>query len=221
MADLLYRLKDKEGRVMKKTSVLIAVLFLVLFAFSCSKSPFTAETPELSSEQSAASDSDENTDTDTGTGTATGLLQIVLKDNPLENAKHVYVTIDQIRVHRADPGKFIVVYNTTREFDLLRLKRHPHVVVDMRVKAGHYNQIRLSTPSGKIVFDEDGSDVEYVMKIPSQEIKIPVQFQLEENGRTEIVLDFDAEKSIKVHKRGKNNSYTLTPVIKVEKVKNT
>ncbi|MGD9344750.1 MAG: DUF4382 domain-containing protein [Candidatus Aminicenantes bacterium] len=148
-------------------------------------------------------------------------MQIVLKDNPLENAKHVYVTIEQIRVHRADPGKFIVVHDNTREFDLLRLKRHPHVVVDMRVKAGHYNQIRLCIVSGRIVIDENGTDVTYEMKIPSNEIKIPVQLKLEENGRTEVVLDFDAEKSIQFHKKGKKNSYTLRPVIKVEKIKNS
>jgi hypothetical protein len=59
------------------------------------------------------------------------------------------------------------------------------------------------------------------MKIPSNEIKIPVQLKLEENGRTEVVLDFDAEKSIQFHKKGKKNSYTLRPVIKVEKIKNS
>jgi hypothetical protein len=185
----------------------------MVFAFGCSKSPTSTETPELSS------DSDENTDT--YTGTTTGLLQIVLKDNPLENAKHVYVRIDQIRVHRADPGKFIVVYDGTRDFDLLRLKRHPEVVVDMRVKAGHYNQIRLSIVAARIVIDEDGTDVKYDMKIPSSEIKIPIQLKLEEDGRTEVVLDFDAEKSIHFHKKGKKNSYTLRPVIKVEKIKNS
>jgi hypothetical protein len=202
---------------MKKIGILLTIFFLVLFTFGCSKSPTSTETPELSSDQS--SDSNEGTDTDTGT--TTGLLQIVLKDNPLENAKHVYVTLDQIRVHRADPGKFIVIYDNTREFDLLRLKRHPQVVVDRQVKAGHYNQIRLSIVSGMIVLDEEGADVTYEMKIPSSEIKIPIQLKLEEDGQTEVVLDFDAEKSIHFHKKGNKNSYTLRPVIKVEKIKNS
>jgi hypothetical protein len=91
----------------------------------------------------------------------------------------------------------------------------------MRVKAGHYNQIRLCIVSGRIVIDDNGTDVTYEMKIPSNEIKIPVQLKLEENGRTEVVLDFDAEKSIQFHKKGKKNSYTLRPVIKVEKIKNS
>ena len=198
---------------MKKIGILLTIFFLVLFSFGCSKSPTSTETPELSS------DSDEDTDTDTGT--TTGLLQIVLKDNPLENAKHVYVRIDQIRVHRANPGKFIVVFDNTRDFDLLRLKRHPQVVVNKQVKAGHYNQIRLSIVAGRIVIDEDGTDAMYELKIPSSEIKIPIQLKVEEKGLTEVVLDFDAEKSIHFHKKGKKNSYTLRPVIKVEKVENS
>jgi hypothetical protein len=72
-----------------------------------------------------------------------------------------------------------------------------------------------------IVLDEEGADVTYEMKIPSSEIKIPIQLKLEEDGQTEVVLDFDAEKSIHFHKKGNKNSYTLRPVIKVEKIKNS
>lgn len=208
---------------MKKASFLLIFLLLIVFVYFCSKSPTSTETPELSSEQSTTTNpnqpSDSNDDTDTGT--ATGAFQIILTDNPLENAKHVYVTIDQIRVHMASEDSFKVISERIREFDLLRLKRNPRVIVEKRVKVGHYNQIRLSVVSGRVIIDENGADVEYELKIPSGEIKIPIQLWIEEDGLTKVTLDFDAEKSVKFHKKGKKNGFTLRPVIKVVKVKNS
>jgi hypothetical protein len=211
---------------MKKICILLTIFLLVAFVHFCSKSPTSTETPELSSEQSGtsnpnqSSDSNQDTDTerDTDTGTATGIFQIILTDNPLEAAKHVYVTIDQIRVHIASEDGWKVVSERIRDVDLLRLKRNPQLIVEKKVIVGHYNQIRLSVVSGRIVIDEGGADVEYALKIPSGEIKIPIQLQIKEEGLTKVILDFDAEKSIKFHKKGKKNEYTLRPVIKVLKV---
>jgi hypothetical protein len=211
---------------MKKISIILTIFLLLAFVHFCSKSPTSTETPELSSEQSTTSnpnqpsDSDEDTDTerDTDTGTATGIFQIILTDNPLEDAKHVYVTIDQIRVHMASEEGWKVVSERIREFDLLRLKRNPQLIVEKKLSVGHYNQIRLSVVSGRVVIDESGVDVGYALKIPSGEIKIPIQMWIEEDGKTQVTLDFDAEKSVKFHKKGKKNEFTLRPVIKVLKV---
>jgi hypothetical protein len=211
---------------MKKISIILTIFLLLAFVHFCSKSPTSTETPELSSEQSTTSnpnqpsDSDEDTDTerDTDTGTATGIFQIILTDNPLEDAKHVYVTIDQIRVHMASEEGWKVVSERLREFDLLRLKRNPQLIVEKELNVGHYNQIRLSVISGRVVIDEGGVDAEYALKISSGEIKIPIQMWIEEDGKTQVTLDFDAEKSVKFHKKGKKNEFTLRPVIKVLKV---
>jgi hypothetical protein len=78
----------------------------------------------------------------------------------------------------------------------------------------------MKVVEGSIVFLEDDGqggfvEVSYDLKIPSNEIKIPVQFHIEESGDTQIILDFDAEKSIKISKQGKKDIYNLRPVIKV------
>ena len=183
---------------MKKIGFLLAIFFLVLFVCFCSKSPTSTETPELSSEQSTtsntdqSSDSDQDTERDTDTGTATGSFRIILTDNPLENAKHVYVTIDQIRVHMASEESWKVVSERIREVDLLRLKRNPQLIVEKKIKIGHYNQIRLSVVSGRVVMEESGIDAVYELKIPSGEIKIPIQLWVEEGGQTSVTMDFDA-----------------------------
>jgi hypothetical protein len=205
---------------MKKIGILLTIFLLMAFVHFCSKSPTSTETPELSSEQSTTSNPNQpsDSDEDTDTGTATGIFQIILTDNPLEDAKHVYVTIDQIRVHIASEEGWKVVSERLREFDLLRLKRNPQLIVEKKLNVGHYNQIRLSVVSGRVVIEESGTDVEYALKIPSGEIKIPIQMWIEEDGKTQVTLDFDAEKSVKFHKKGKKNEFTLRPVIKVLKV---
>lgn len=204
---------------MKRIAILITIFLIVIFFYACSKSPTSTETPKLSSQQPATSaDDTTSTDDDTNTGTTTGILQIILTDNPLEDAKHVYVTIDQIKLHMASEESWMVVSENPREFDLLRLKRNPHLIVNRVLNTGHYNQIRLSVATGKVVIDEGGVEAEYALKIPSGKIKIPLQLWIEEDGKTQVTLDFDAEKSVKFHKMGKKNEFILRPVIKVLKV---
>jgi hypothetical protein len=107
-----------------------------------------------------------------------------------------------------------------QDFDLLELINNPVPIVSADLEAGHYNQIRMNVIEGSIVFLEDDGlgglvEVPYDLKIPSNEIKIPVQFYIEASGETELILDFDAEKSIHITKQGKKDSYKLRPVIKV------
>jgi hypothetical protein len=118
----------------------------------------------------------------------------------------------------ASPDNFIIISNTEQTFDLLYLKANPTAIAQASLEAGHYNQIRMPVVLGKIIFLEDGKDVEYPLEVPSDEIKIPVQFEIKAGGTTQIILDFDAEKSIHVTKKGKKDSYNLRPVVNVDKV---
>jgi hypothetical protein len=120
----------------------------------------------------------------------------------------------------ADPDEFIEVSDVEQEFELLELKNNPVPIVTAALDAGHYNQIRMNVVEGNIIFLEDDGlgglvEVSYDLKIPSNKIKIPVQFNIEDSGETQIILDFDAEKSIKITKQGKKDTYILRPVIKV------
>jgi uncharacterized protein (UPF0216 family) len=77
-----------------------------------------------------------------------------------------------------------------------------------------YTQIRLSISSGEIIIQGKS----YQMIVPSEEIKIPVVFEIEEKEKTKIVLDFEVENSILVTGTGENKVYILRPVIRVESV---
>ena len=196
---------------MKRIGISLVISFSLIFFFThCSKFPTGPDKPEVTMSADSSSDS--------STTAAAGVFQLVLKDKPVDNAINIYVTIDGIRVHKA-PGNFIVVSEEEQEYDLLELKNNPEEIVETDLEAGHYNQIRMSVVSGRIIVDEEGVEAEYELKVTSGEIKIPVQFRVEESGTVKIILDFDADKSIKVTKNKKKNIYRLRPVIKVENVR--
>jgi len=195
---------------MKKIGISLLISFSLIFFFTvCSKYPTAPDEPLAAMTSDSSSDSNLTT--------TAGVFQLVLKDKPVDNAKNIYVTVDEIRVHKA-PGNFIVVSEDVQEFDLLELKNNPQKIVEADLEAGHYNQIRMSIVSGRIIVDEEGVEAEYELKVPSEEIKIPVEFRIEESGTVNIILDFDADKSIKVTQNKKKNVYKLRPVIKVENV---
>lgn len=192
---------------MKKIGVSLFIsFFLIFFLVVCSKYPTAPDEPVATM----------NTDSSSGSNVtaSSGIFRLVLTDKPADNVKYIYVKVSIIRVHKA-PGNFIEVAKDVPEFELLELKKNPQAIVETELEAGHYNQIRMSVESGRIIVDEEDVEMEYSLDVPSGEIKIPVQFQIEESGKVQITLDFDADKSIKVNKKGKNNEYRLRPVIKV------
>ncbi|UCE40584.1 MAG: DUF4382 domain-containing protein [Candidatus Aminicenantes bacterium] len=208
---------------MKKWGILfgIFVCLVLIFAVNC-KSPASSEAALPFTGPETESGSSSNT---SSTTTNLGSLVIKLKDNPVEEAAEILVTIDKIRVHKASPENFIIVLEEELPpVNLLALQDTPLTIVDGELGAGHYNQIRMRVVAGTIVFMEDEKPIGYEMKIPSNEIKIPVQFKIEENATLQIILDFDAIESIKVSKQGKGkkegeDTYTMRPVIKVEGMK--
>jgi hypothetical protein len=204
----------------KRISLVICLLFIVCFIYYC-KAPTSSETAFPISASGSASDSGSGGG-ETGISTQ-GSFILLMKDKPIEDAVNILVMVDEIRVHMASPESFIVVSDEPKEFDLLLLKKSPEPIVETALGTGHYNQIRMSVFSGKIVFlEDDGNggekEVEYGLKIPSSEIKIPVQFHMEADATVKILLDFDAENSIKVTKQGKKDRYKLRPVIRVVSV---
>lgn len=199
----------------KRIFLVICFLFIVCFIYYC-KAPTSSEAvfPEAASK----------TDSSSSSNSGSGSFILLMKDKPVEEAEKILVTVDEIRVHMASPESFIVVSDEKQTFDLLLLKNKTESIVEnFDLKTGHYNQIRMSIVSAEIFFPKDngnGNEEEdgIELDVPSSEIKIPVQFNMEADATVTVLLDFDAEDSIKVTKQGKKDSYKLRPVIKVVSV---
>ncbi len=150
-----------------------------------------------------------------------------MTDAPACGFDHVFVTVNQVRVNanaNADPGGsgwVDIDVSPARKIDLLSLTNGVlSTLGQTALPAGNYQQIRLVLDSNKgagaaalanSVVPTGGS--EQTLDTPSavqSGIKINRPFTVSSGTLTDLVLDFDACKS--VVKRG-NGSYGLKPVV--------
>lgn len=157
---------------------------------------------------------------------ATGTLGVSLTDAPACGFDKVYVTVVKVRVHQSssasdtEAGWTDITLNPARKIDLLSLNNG---VLDnlgeTPLAAGHYTQLRLvldpNTSAGLANSVVPTGGVETALVTPSavqSGIKLVNQFDVTAGQRVDLLLDFDACKS--VVKRG-NGVYALKPVVKV------
>jgi len=157
---------------------------------------------------------------------APGTLGVSLTDAPACGFNAVNVTVVKVRVHQSssasnnDAGWTDITLNPARKINLLNLTNG---VLDnlgeTPLAAGHYTQLRLvldpNTGMGLANSVVPTGGIETALVTPSavqSGIKLVNQFDVVSGQRTDLMLDFDACKSIV--QRG-NGSYALKPVIKV------
>jgi hypothetical protein len=169
----------------------------------------------------------------------TGTLGISLTDTP-GDYDHVFVTIKEIQVKKGSnngEAGWLTGFTVEQTFDLLELQNGVFADLGLtELEAGKYNQLRLILSSEPIaphpfanyVVIEGDQEEEYIigevgeyytiqeLKVPSAlqtGIKIVQGFTIEVGGSTELILDFDANKSIV--QAGNNTDWLLKPTIKV------
>jgi hypothetical protein len=155
-----------------------------------------------------------------------GTLGVSMTDAPACGYDHVNVTVNKIRVHQSasasdtDAG-WVDIVPSTGKIDLLNLTNGVlQALGETPLAAGHYTQLRLvldantgNTLANSVVPSATG--VEQTLITPSavqSGIKLVNEFDVVAGQRVDLVLDFDACKSVVL--RG-NGSYALKPVIKV------
>jgi len=159
-------------------------------------------------------------------GAAPGTLGVSLTDAPACGFDAVNVTVVKVRVHQSssasdnDAGWTDITLNPARKINLLNLTNG---VLDnlgeTPLPAGHYTQLRLVLdPNTGMSFTNSvvpSGGIETTLVTPSavqSGIKLVNAFDVASGQRVDLVLDFDACKS--VVQRG-NGTYALKPVIKV------
>jgi len=209
---------------LKKTLILVSLGLLLVLAWTNScKSIFSSDESSSSAtaETSASNNSNSNnSNSNSGSGTTTGMgfLQVIIRDAPVTNVDQVWITIDRIRVHQAcetEDTCFITVLETPMYVDLLLMKDSPLDLTPVPLPAGKYNQIRMSVGSPCSLVLKGDDPTPYPLDVPSDEIKIHYQFEVPEGGTAQITLDFNAEESLHIVKKGNKDVYLLRPVVNV------
>lgn len=161
--------------------------------------------------------------------TGSGTLHASLTDAPSGGYDAVNVTVSKLRVHQSatatdtDAGWSDITLSPARKINLLNLTNGAlEDLGQTPLAAGHYTQLRLvlvpnttgSPLSNSVVLS--GTTTEIALDTPSavqSGIKLINPFDVAAGQRVDLVLDFDAGKS--VVKAGASGKYLLKPVIKV------
>src|SRR5450830_1943137 len=155
-----------------------------------------------------------------------GTVGVSLTDAPACGFDAVNVTVAKVRVNQSstasdtDGGWTDITLNPARKINLLNLTNGAlDALGQTPLAAGHYSQLRLVLDSNTVdplsnsVVPTGGAETTLTTPSAVQSgIKLVNEFDVASGQRVDLVLDFDACKSIV--KRG-NGAYALKPVLKV------
>jgi hypothetical protein len=162
-----------------------------------------------------------------GNDAGTGTLRLALTDAPACGYQHVYVTIEKVRVHKSssagtnDAGWTDIPLTPPQRIDLLTLTNGALFSLGQApLPAGRYTQLRLvlvpNSPGAPLANSVQLTGAaETALDTPSgaqSGLKIDAQVDVAADQTADVVLDFDAAKSIV--KRGNSGGFNLKPVIR-------
>lgn len=218
-------------KIFHKITALALLLTTSLIVLGCgggsSSSTATTSTTDTSTTPTT-------TPTTSSSAIGQGKLSVHLTDAPADY-EAVYVTIVEVRVNRegtedddSDDGEWIVVATPNVTYDLLELQNGITTFMgEELIPSGDYTQLRLilgNVPDAKlnilgnphpeanyIILTEENNLEPHALKVPSNTIKYNHNFTLLDGASVDMVIDFDADKSI--HPAG--DKWILNPVLKV------
>jgi hypothetical protein len=147
--------------------------------------------------------------------TAPGTLKLSLTDAPAR-FDHVNITFSEVAVNtQTDTTKdgWVVIKGEPQTLDLMALSNGLTAALgEKALEPGRYGQIRLKVTRAEVVVDGDT----YPLDVPSgaaSGLKLGGGFSIEPGFTTELVVDFDAGRSI--HVMGKKGEYKLMPRLRL------
>lgn len=163
-----------------------------------------------------------------GGDAGSGTLRVAITDNPACGYDEVVVTVSEVRVHTGDapdddPGWRSLPVNPPRTIDLLDYTNGALLDLGQTlVPAGTYTRLRLvlAANTGALadrnwIVLSGNPGVRVPLKTPSGQqsgLKVQTSLAVQANGLTDVVIDFDACKSVVM--AGNSGQYLLKPVLR-------
>ena len=138
-----------------------------------------------------------------------GMLAVELTDGPTELVTEIQVFIVGLTVKRSGQPTEVIA-DEIGLVELLSLQDTSELLAIANVEAGIYEHIRVDLDQDRSFVIELATGAEEPLKIASEEIKVLGGFEVLKGGTTTVLLDFDAEQSLR--QQG-NGDWLLVPVI--------
>lgn len=154
---------------------------------------------------------------DHGTRPGFGSVRVFMTDAPARYDA-VNVVVREVHVHRvgeSDAEWIVVRPDSESTYDLLQLRNGVFATIAFAsdIPAGSYDQLRLVLGDGSTVVHGGVTDPLTVPSGMQSGIKVNGWFEVPAGGMVELVLDFDAARSIHMTGDGK---HMLRPVLRLE-----
>ena len=132
---------------------------------------------------------------------------------PPPGVEQILLTVTEVSVHSSDKG-WIILAEPNERFDFLELiNGTTAALVDTTLDPGHYTQMRLVVSDTNEVVVDGETHFLFVPSGAQSGVKLNLNFTIEEDELIEIMVDFDASKSITWTPR----KYLLRPAFKAFK----
>lgn len=149
----------------------------------------------------------------------TGTFNVKITDAPAD-FDAVNITFSEVSVNQSG-GSAIVVSDSTQTINLIEWSNGNSTPLgSIELEAGTYNQIRLIIDSASVIIDGVVSTV----KVPSGAqtgLKLTHQFTMEVGSTYDLMIDFDASRSVVRTGPSANPTYSLKPTIRLVSVATT
>lgn len=137
------------------------------------------------------------------------IMVVTDKAADMEAVSAIMITVEKVELQSPE-GNWVTVSASEQTYNLLELQGGNHsLLVDENLAAGIYNQMRLQI-SEVVVTDTMG---EHDAKLPSHELKLVGNIEIQRGETTAVILDFIADESL--HTTGQGD-YIFAPVIQME-----
>ncbi|UCB54999.1 MAG: DUF4382 domain-containing protein [Thiotrichales bacterium] len=158
---------------------------------------------------------------DSANASGTGSVALLLTDAPSDIFEEVNITV--VKAELLSDGGRVTLFQGERTFNLLDLTDARIFAIREGIPAGTYSKIRLTLTDIELVDyndnDDPSDDKTYHPKLPGNgklDLNPRGTFDVVPGGTLVIQIDMDANKSIHIVKRGRNDEYNFRPVVFID-----
>lgn len=148
-------------------------------------------------------------DSDSPSAPSGAMLRVEMTDAPTDELAAVNVYISGLKV-KPTTGPVERIANDIGPLDLLTLQETRELLVAAEVEPGDYEFIMVELDEAGSSVVDAATNEELPLKVPSEKIRVLGGFTVAPDATTTVLLDFDADQSLK--RRG-NGEWLLEPVI--------